>query len=109
MKVLNRIKKSEDFAKAIHKGNSFRLPSYIVHVIKTDNGYTRIGISASSKLGCAVIRNRVKRQTRAICDSLIDYNKKSLDIVIIIKHNFLVNSFDDNKSQLSDLTKQVGL
>lgn len=109
MKVLNRIKKSEDFATTIHKGNSFRLPSYIVHVRKTDIGFVRVGISASSKLGCAVIRNRIKRQTRAICDSLIDYNKQSLDIVIIIKNKFLLNSFDDNKSQLSDFIKQVGL
>ena len=109
MKVLNRIKKSEDFATTIHKGNSFRLPSYIVHYTKTNNGYTRVGISASSKLGCAVIRNRVKRQTRAICDSLIDYNKDSYDIVVIIKNKFLVTSFDENKSQFSDFIKQVGL
>ena len=110
MKTLNRIKKSEDFATAIHKGNSFRLPSYYVHVLKTENGYTRVGISASSKLGCAVIRNRVKRQTRAICDSLIDYNKQSIDIVIIIKSKFLTSSFDENKSQFSDFIKtQAGL
>ena len=102
MKILNRIKKSEDFATAIHKGNSFRLPSYILHVRKTTIGYTRVGISASSKLGCAVVRNRAKRQVRAICDSVIDYNQQSLDLVIVIKSNFLNQSFDDNKSQLSD-------
>ena len=105
MKVLNRIKKSDDFAKAIHKGNSFRLPSYIVHVRKTDNKMTRVGISASKKLGCAVVRNRAKRQVRAICDEVIDYSQKSLDIVIIVKNKFLTNSFDDNKSQLCDLMK----
>lgn len=109
MKVLNRIKKSDDFAKAIHKGNSFRLPSYLVHVYKTNLGYVRVGISASAKLGCAVVRNRIKRQTRAICDSLIDYNKQSFDIVIIVKPKFLVNTFDDNKSQFCDFIKQVGL
>ena len=109
MKVLNRIKKSDDFATTIHKGNSFRLPSYIIHVKDTDNGFVRVGVSASSKLGCAVIRNRVKRQTRAICDSLIDYNKRSLDIVIIIKSYFLLKTFDDNKSQFCDFIKQVGL
>ena len=63
MKVLNRIKKSDEFANAIHKGNSFRLPSYIVHVNENEYGYTRVGISASAKLGCAVVRNRVKRQS----------------------------------------------
>ena len=102
MKTLNRIKKSDDFATTIHKGNSFRLPSYIVYTIKTNNGYTRVGISASRKLGCAVIRNRVKRQVRAICDSLINYEERSLDIVIVVRAKFLTQTFDENKSQLSD-------
>jgi len=109
MKVINRIKKSDDFALTINKGTSFRLPSYIVHVRKTENLYTRVGISASKKLGSAVVRNRAKRQVRAICDKVIDYNKQSLDIVIIIRHKFLSAGFDDNKSQLSDLmNKQTG-
>ena len=105
MKAINRIKKSEDFGLAINKGNSTRLPSYIIHVRKTDTGFTRVGISASNKLGCAVVRNRVKRQVRAICDELIDYEKRSLDIVIIIRKQFLETSFNDNKSLLSDYMK----
>jgi ribonuclease P protein component len=106
MKTLNRIKNNREFARAIHKGNSSRLPSFVVHVFKTELGYTRIGISASTKLGCAVVRNRVKRQVRAICDSLIDYNAKSLDIVIIVRSKFITTDFEDNKSQLRDLLKQ---
>ena len=106
MKTLNRIKNNREFARAIHKGNSSRLPSFVVHVFKTELGYTRIGISASTKLGCAVVRNRVKRQVRAICDSLIDYNAKSLDIVIIVRSKFITTNFEDNKSQLRDLLKQ---
>ena len=31
-------------------------------------GYTRIGLSVSSKIGNAVTRNRIKRQVRAMCD-----------------------------------------
>ena len=110
MKILNRIKKSDEFAATIHKGNSFRLPSFIVHIKNSDLSYVRVGISASKKLGNAVTRNRVKRQVRAMCDSLINYSAGSLDIVIIVKSKFLEMTFDENKSQLSDLiTKQVGL
>ena len=102
MKIVNRIKKSDDFAATIHKGYSTRLPSFIVHVRPTNMGYTRIGISVSSKLGNAVIRNRTKRQVRAICDSVIEYNKQSLDIVIVVRKEFLNNTFNDNKSQICD-------
>lgn len=110
MKILNRIKKSDEFAATIHKGNSFRLPSFIVHVKNNDLSYTRVGISASKKLGNAVTRNRVKRQVRAMCDNLINYDAHSLDIVIVVRSKFLEMSFDENKSQLCDfVTKQVGL
>ena len=110
MKILNRIKKSDEFAATIHKGNSFRLPSFIVHVKNNDLSHTRVGISASKKLGNAVTRNRVKRQVRAMCDSLINYDAHSLDIVIVVRSKFLEMSFDENKSQLCDfVTKQVGL
>ena len=105
MKVINRIKKSEDFALTINKGTSQRFTSFVVHYRKNDIGYTRVGISASKKLGHAVVRNRIRRQVRAICDQVIDYSNKSLDIVIIVKTKFLTTSFDDNKSQLSDLMK----
>ena len=110
MKVVNRIKKNQDFALTINKGQAFRYPSYLIYVKQNELGYTRVGISASKKLGNAVTRNRVKRQTRAIVDSLIDYNKYALDIVIILKLKFLEKDFDDNKSQFSDFMKtQVGL
>ena len=110
MKILNRIKKSDEFAATIHKGNSFRLPSFIVHVKNNDLSRTRVGISASKKLGNAVTRNRVKRQVRAMCDNLINYDAHSLDIVIVVRSKFLEMSFDENKSQLCDfVTKQVGL
>lgn len=110
MKVVNRIKKSGDFSLAINKGNSYRSPCFVIHVRKTENKHVRVGISASTKLGCAVVRNRIKRQVRSMCDSIIDYSKNSLDVVIIVRYKFLERTFDENKSLLSDLLiKQVGL
>ena len=105
MKVVNRIKKSDDFAISINKGISYRLPSYTVFVKDTELGYTRVGISASKKLGGAVTRNRAKRQVRAICDEAIEYNARSLDIVIIIRPSFLKKEFSDNRSQICDFMK----
>ena len=110
MKVLNRIKASEDFALAIKKGKTYCSHSYRIHVAPNEYTYTRIGISVSKKLGNAVVRSRVKRQIRAICDSVIDYDKQALDIVIIARNEFLQKDFADNKSQFIDLVNlQVGL
>ena len=103
MKVINRIKASDDFAQAIKKGRAQRNQSYVIHYRPNEFNYVRVGISVSSKLGNAVVRNLVKRQIRSMCDSLIDYNSQSLDIVIIAKANFLNRSFDDNKQSLKEL------
>ena len=103
MKVINRIKASDDFAQAIKKGRAQRNQSYVIHYRPNEFNYVRVGISVSSKLGNAVVRNLVKRQIRSMCDSLIDYNSQSLDIVIIAKANFLNRSFYDNKQSLKEL------
>ncbi len=109
MKILNRIKKSDEFLLTIKKGKTYRSDAYTIHIANNPYSYTRVGISVSSKLGNAVVRNRIKRQVRSMCDSLINYNDQSLDIVIVVRKPFLDGGFNDNKSQLCDLlSAQVG-
>ena len=103
MKVINRIKASDDFALTIKKGKAQRDQSYVIHYRTNELDYARVGISVSSKLGNAVARNHIKRQVRSMCDELIDYNNQKLDIVIVVKQGFLSRSFDDNKMSLKKL------
>ena len=103
MKVVNRIKSTRDFGSAIKKGKTRSNRSFVIHTMTNNLPYMRIGISASAKIGNAVTRNRIKRQVRAMCDSLLDYNSKSLDIVIIVRKAFLDSDFQTNKSLLSEL------
>lgn len=110
MKVINRIKENEDFALAIKKGQTYQSASFRLHVRNSEYDHTRVGISVSKKLGNAVVRSRIKRQIRALCDSVIQYDKQALDIVIIAKSKFLENTFQDNKNQFIDLLNlQVGV
>ena len=106
MKIINRIKANDDFATTIKKGKAQRDQSYVIHYCTNSLNYTRVGISVSSKLGNAVVRNHIKRQIRSMCDELIDYNQ-SLDIVIVAKQGFLTNSYDDNKKSLTKLLNFV--
>ena len=103
MKIVNRIKANDDFATTIKKGKTQRDQSYVIHYNTTSLNYTRVGISVSSKLGNAVVRNHIKRQIRSMCDELIDYEKQSLDIVIVAKQEFLNRTYDDNKMSLKQL------
>ena len=103
MKIVNRIKASDDFALTIKKGKAQRNQSFVIHYRTNELNYVRVGISVSSKLGNAVVRNHIKRQIRSMCDELIDYEKNTLDIVIVAKQGFLTRTFDDNKTSLKQL------
>ena len=109
MKVINRIKDSQEFVFTVRKGHVLKHNPFLIHYINNDKNVCRIGISVSKKIGNAVTRNRVKRQTRAMCDSLVEYTSHTFDIVIIIKADFLDNSFDDNKNILNILLSKIGI
>ena len=103
MKIINRIKASDDFALTIKKGKAQRDQSFVIHYRTNELNYVRVGISVSSKIGNAVVRNHIKRQVRSMCDELIDYNQKNIDIVIVTRQPFLNRTFDDNKQSLQKI------
>ena len=66
MKVENRVKKYSDFQKVINFGQIEKSETLTLYFLKNELDRTRIGISVSKKNGNAVIRNKIKRQIRAI-------------------------------------------
>ena len=109
MKVINRIKDNNEFASVVKKGKTLKETPYIVHYLDNGLSVCRVGISVSKRIGNAVTRNRVKRQTRAMCDSLIDYSSHTFDVVIVIKSEFLNSDFNTNKTILNNLLSRLGI
>lgn len=106
MKVKYRVKSHEDFQKVIRVNKKTGSQSYIIYYMNNEYGYARIGISTSKKLGNAVIRNRIRRQVRAMCQEVIDYNK-SMDYCIIVRKGYLQQTFEKNKNELRDLILKI--
>ena len=109
MKVINRIKANEEFVVTVKKGRTLKSPSYVVHYLKNERNICRIGLSVSKKIGNAVTRNRVKRQIRAMCDSIIDYNAHTFDVVVVVRQEFINNTFENNKQSLNNLLSGIGI
>ena len=66
MKFTDTLKKNYEFQRLYSKGKSAVTPYLVVYVRKTKKRTNRIGITVSTKLGHAVVRNRVRRRLREI-------------------------------------------
>ncbi|MCQ2793869.1 MAG: ribonuclease P protein component [Bacilli bacterium] len=104
MKRINRIRRNQDFKAIIAKRHINKSDEYIVYTDQNNLGYTRIGISVSSKLGNAIVRNKIKRQIRAMIHDLMKLDK-NVDIVIIARDGFKKNSYEINKTALKKVLK----
>lgn len=67
---LEMLKRPEDFRRCYAKGRMVKNAVGVLHVVRTGEPRTRVGLSVSKKLGKAVVRNRVKRRLRHIVRAL---------------------------------------
>lgn len=66
MKASVTVKENYEFRRIFRKGKSAVSPLLVVYCQKNRRHLSRLGVSASTKLGGAVTRNRVRRRLREI-------------------------------------------
>ncbi len=106
MKVKNRVKRHEEFQDIMRKGKSEKSGFFAIYFRKSETSFTRVGISVSKKNGNAVIRNKIKRQIRAITDEMISY-QDPLNIIIVARNAYDINDFARSKEQFAALLQNI--
>ena len=106
MKKERRIKKSDEFQSMIKNKKHIASNLFVIYYKEKEEEKNRIGISVSKKMGNAVVRNKLKRQVRMMVQEIgcLDLN---LDILILVRKSYLVNTYDINKKGLETLIKKV--
>lgn len=103
MKKKYRIKKSDEIELVMKKGTSKANRTFIVYRYKqlqpSLNQY-RIAISAPKKLGNAVVRNKIKRQMRAILQQQSDQLDIGYDYFIVARPDFIQIDFKKATHQM---------
>lgn len=66
MKFTETMKKNYEFRRLYAKGASAATPYLVLYARKSGRGTNRLGITVSTKVGKAVVRNRVRRRIREI-------------------------------------------
>jgi len=76
---------------------------------RSKNPENRLGITVSTKVGCAVVRNRVRRRIREAYRINEARFKDSLDIVIVARVRAASVSYSEIEKNLLSLGKGLGL
>ncbi len=109
VKKENKIRKKRDYNN-IYKNGKIKHGKYIIVFTKKNIlSYNRFGIVTSKKIGTAVIRNRVKRQIRAIIIKNKEKIKFNYDIVIVTRHNIKNVSFKEIEKDFINALRKAGL
>jgi len=81
----------------------------VIFVLKNGKSINRLGISASKKIGCAVVRNKQRRRLKEAFRALGDEILPGHDIVVLPRIEILGISFSEVESSLRHLLHKHGI
>ena len=79
------VKENYEFRRIYRKGKSAVLPSMVVYCQRNRAGRSRLGITVSTKLGKAVVRNKVRRRLREIYRLNRDRMLPGYDVIVVAR------------------------
>lgn len=107
MKKQEVVKSKRDFNDIIKNSPFLKNQSYVIYIRKKEEERSHFGIAVSKKLGNAVVRNKLKRQVRAILDKEKINFPNHRDYIIMIKKSCVGLSFSKMKEDLGNLIKEI--
>ena len=107
MKKENRNKK--DFSRVYSKGRSYAEQNMVIYILNDKKCNGKVGFAAGKKLGCAAVRNRVKRllrETFRLCKNDINLN---CALLLVGRKNLTVAKLDSALKSFKLLCKRAKL
>ncbi|MBE6937933.1 MAG: ribonuclease P protein component [Ruminococcaceae bacterium] len=103
------LKDNRDFQRLYHKGKRSVSGLFAVYYRQNGTPDVRIGITAGKKLGCAVKRNRIRRQIREVLRLSSDSLNPGFDIVIVARTRAIGKAWQELQEDLLNLLRSGGL
>lgn len=105
-----RLAKRREFVSVYEQGRKIFSRFTVLFFAGNDLPHSRIGITATKKLGKANVRNRLKRWTREVYRRQrepLELDARPLDIVVNVKSNAVSASFQDYSRDLGRSLERV--
>ena len=102
---IEKLRKNSEFRAVYRRGKSFSNSILVLYVFKNykNKDINRIGISVSKKVGCSVVRSRVKRLIRESYRLNCDKFKPGYDFIFIARNPIKGRSYSEVEKALVDL------
>lgn len=95
MKRAYTLKENYEFRRVYQRGSSAVSGSMVVYCRKNRLGRTRLGITASTKIGGAVTRNRARRRLREVYRLNRDKLQVGWDIILVARGRTVTTSWKE--------------
>jgi len=103
------VKENHIFRRMYRKGKSAVTPCFVVYCMKNRQGRSRLGVTVSTKLGHAVVRNRARRRLR----ELYRLNRGSMvsgyDVILVARRGSCDGDFERMQKQYRQALEKLGL
>lgn len=109
MKFTVSLKENRVFRWLYTRGKSAVSPHMVLYCRKNGRDYNRFGITASTKLGKAVVRNRVRRRLREIYRLHEQVLQPGYDIVVVARVRAVHSRYAELDKQFLRLAKKLQL
>ena len=103
MRRYEMVKSHEEFNEIINKRKKISNKYMVVFFLPKDFEKPNFGIAVGKKIGNAVVRNKLKRQFRAIVDNHRFLFKNNYNYIIMIKREASNATFDVLEKELVNL------
>ncbi|MBN2258943.1 MAG: ribonuclease P protein component [Clostridiales bacterium] len=99
------LKKNYEFKNVYKRGQSVVGRYLVVYYLKNRQGFNRLGLTASKKVGNSVVRNRTRRLIKENFRQIESHLSQGYDIVIVARVSSGHASYYDIQSNLKKLLK----
>ena len=105
-----RLAKRREFLRVYESGRKWYSRYCVVFAAPNALRYSRIGITATKKLGKAAVRNRFKRWTREVYRRQrepLSLDSRSLDVIVNVKPNAADARFEEYRDDLQRALQKI--
>ncbi len=109
MKRAVTLKENHEFRRLYRKGASAVGGGMVVYCKKNRLGRNRLGLTASTKLGKAVVRNRARRRLREVYRLNTPAMKQGYDVILVARSRTVTASWGELNSTFLRLCGKLDL